>query len=492
MMAADPVLLLDLADDDLGLGDRDGTDLIGYFDGQFIVAKRADYYSVDKDGNSTMLIDGQFNGSFNHARLYAVEGGAFLVVGGDFNRGDVYFIEGETSRILGTGWDLMEVVAGDIFYYVDEHKLMKLHSTGEFELVLDFQSLSPVPSTAPVSRLATFQDQIVFTADDGRHGEEVWMSDGTAEGTRMLVDINPQFATGAGFSTCRGADPGQITPAGNYFYFAASPSICASTTWRSDGTEAGTVEIIDLWPNEIREAGNLTFIMTDRGTHAIRETPTGPEVEQLAAWPDFVDAIFEADGEAHMVVNRLVSGLRRTHGIWSSDGTVDGTELVLDLGEGASVGSLAVFEGDVYFARYTSADDLTEASPESGCELWRADLGEGTLEVVQGEHINPEHNNGECPESLTVVDGDLYFTHNNFLLGRELWVIRGDNDSAELKGDINNDGTVGFSDFLLLSSNFGRVDASPSDGDLNDDGKVDFADFLILSQNFNRSSDQLR
>jgi hypothetical protein len=51
-------------------------------------------------------------------------------------------------------------------------------------------------------------------------------------------------------------------------------------------------------------------------------------------------------------------------------------------------------------------------------------------------------------------------------------------------GDLNVDGTVGFSDFLILSSNFGHDVDSHLEGDLDCDGTVGFGDFLELSANF--------
>ena len=51
-------------------------------------------------------------------------------------------------------------------------------------------------------------------------------------------------------------------------------------------------------------------------------------------------------------------------------------------------------------------------------------------------------------------------------------------------GDIDLDRSVTFDDFLLLSSQFGKNNASYADGDLNGDALVNFDDFLVLSQNF--------
>ena len=50
---------------------------------------------------------------------------------------------------------------------------------------------------------------LFFVADDGTHGEEPWVSDGTPEGTELLLDIYPDGGSSATRSarcrrTCRG------------------------------------------------------------------------------------------------------------------------------------------------------------------------------------------------------------------------------------------------------------------------------------------------
>ena len=56
-----------------------------------------------------------------------------------------------------------------------------------------------------------------------------------------------------------------------------------------------------------------------------------------------------------------------------------------------------------------------------------------------------------------------------------------------LPGDLDQDGVVGFADFLELSANFGATDALPGMGDIDGDATVGFSDFLILSKNFGRT-----
>jgi hypothetical protein len=56
-----------------------------------------------------------------------------------------------------------------------------------------------------------------------------------------------------------------------------------------------------------------------------------------------------------------------------------------------------------------------------------------------------------------------------------------------LVGDLNLDRIVTISDFIDLSSNFGKTNATYADGDTNYDGQVTIADFIDLSANFNAS-----
>jgi len=57
-------------------------------------------------------------------------------------------------------------------------------------------------------------------------------------------------------------------------------------------------------------------------------------------------------------------------------------------------------------------------------------------------------------------------------------------DSIILPGDINNDGTINFSDLLALAQNYGSTGTAFLAGDVNGDGKVDFSDLLLLAQHY--------
>lgn len=88
---------------------------------------------------------------------------------------------------------------------------------------------------------------------------------------------------------------------------------------------------------------------------------------------------------------------------------------------------------------------------------------------------------------------------NTRALGGTAYAIDGDGDVVgvigghvvmwipnRLSGDTNFDGTVGFSDLLLLSQHYGQS-GEWVDGDFNGDGLVNFSDLLILAQNYGKS-----
>jgi ELWxxDGT repeat protein len=80
--------------------------------------------------------------------------------------------------------------------------------------------------------LSAFNDNLVFRADDGVNGMELWMTDGSAGGTRMVKDINPGST---------GGWPQQMTLYNGKLYFAANDGTHDYELWVSDGTGAGTL-----------------------------------------------------------------------------------------------------------------------------------------------------------------------------------------------------------------------------------------------------------
>jgi ELWxxDGT repeat protein len=211
---------------------------------------------------------------------------------------------------------------------------------------------------------------VLFTADDGLTGRELWVTDGTEAGTRQLRDLRP----GA-----EGSQPHDLVAFGGAVYFFASAGGPGEALWRTDGTAAGTVQVRNLsrqglpsWGRALTLAGNRLFFVADNeaigselhvsdgtqaGTRLVRQIRAGAN----GSYPQSFTAVdgvlvFAADDGAH--------GLEP----WRSDGTAAGTRRLGDLAPGQAAAAPTAFTaagGLLFFA----ADDGVH-----GRELWTMEL----------------------------------------------------------------------------------------------------------------------
>ncbi len=80
---------------------------------------------------------------------------------------------------------------------------------------------------------------LVFAADDGVHGNELWASDGSPESATLLLDLVPGNV---------GSEPAWFTTFEDRVYFVASTLEHGRELWRTDGTPEGTEIVLDLFP----------------------------------------------------------------------------------------------------------------------------------------------------------------------------------------------------------------------------------------------------
>jgi ELWxxDGT repeat protein len=93
--------------------------------------------------------------------------------------------------------------------------------------------------SSPAS-LTLYVGEVYFSADDGQHGNELWVTDGSEAGTHMVKDIRD----GAG-----GSNPEYLFVAGGKLYFVADDGIKGRELWQTDGTNTSRVADINTTAN---------------------------------------------------------------------------------------------------------------------------------------------------------------------------------------------------------------------------------------------------
>lgn len=272
-----------------------------------------------------------------------------------------------------------------------------------------------------------------FAADDGTHGEELWRSDGTADGTWMVRDIMPGQAE---------SDTWNLIELNGILLFNADDGVAASELWRSDGTKRGTYLVKDLWPGpehggpqKMLRVGDLVYFVamdethgkelwvtdgTRAGTRRVTDINPGPadSVFCRRAQP-----LVELGGEVFFSADDGVHGYE----LWKSDGTADGTTLVRDIVPGRdSSNAVPMLEAGGYV--------YLNAGLQRG-ELWVSDGTEaGTRRISE----NVWNRRG----MIAAVGNRVFFIGNpsqRASKGHELWITDGTVAGTELLVDVLNE-----------------------------------------------------
>ncbi|NTX40318.1 HYR domain-containing protein [Myxococcus sp. CA033] len=109
--------------------------------------------------------------------------------------------------------------------------------------VKDLSAPTPYAGRPAPDVLTAFRGAVYFWAYDAAHGYELWKSDGTEAGTRMLTELNPGLMGAV-------LEPGPLVALGpdGPLMFSASDGVSGMELWQTDGTAEGTVPAADLVP----------------------------------------------------------------------------------------------------------------------------------------------------------------------------------------------------------------------------------------------------
>jgi ELWxxDGT repeat protein len=307
-----------------------------------------------------------------------------------------------------------------------------------------FDQPSPTGTIAVGARL-------YFAGSDFANGQELWTSDGTPDGTRIVIDgaSNPNSfaamndrayfvasgeiwrsdATVLGtfpISNLAPGFPSSPTPAGSTLFFAADDPASGRELWGTDGTLAGTALVRDIVPGvvgsdpqELVAAGAFVFFRAFNPTTTEFElwrsdgTPTGTiSLGTGPGAPEFPRRLTAVGATVFFEASDPVHGSE----LWKSDGTAAGTVLVINIAAGMTdsfPSQLTDVAGTLYFAA---------SEPATGTELWKSDgTAAGTILVADAAPGSAS----TFPADLVAVGSRVFYNAEIPSASRPLWVSDG-------------------------------------------------------------------
>lgn len=258
--------------------------------------------------------------------------------------------------------------------------------------------------------LTPLGNRVLFPANDGEHGRELWVSDGTSSGTYMVRDFVP------GAKGMWDTSYAYITALGNRAYFSASDAGHGQEVWVTDGTDAGTALFADATPGPASTSpfvftvaegklyflGGGTFLVspwlwvtdgTAGGTHVV-STAFG-----VASNFNSTTALWPVNANVYFAGRTLLTGSEP----WVSDGTEAGSRMIANLTPDrapSSDPSMLTAAGNLLFFIATEGT-LSSASNIAESSLWRTDgTAAGTFKLLE---------TGQDPGTLTPAGPLVFF-----------------------------------------------------------------------------------
>jgi ELWxxDGT repeat protein len=279
--------------------------------------------------------------------------------------------------------------------------------------------------------------RMLFAADDGRSGRELWASDGTAAGTVLVRDIHPGRSSEAPM-LCQdqqlgphrhdiglSSDPRDFVILGSVALFTADDGVRGRELWITNGTLPGTHRVADLVrgprgsaPHDLVRFQNRVYFLagnpglgeslwrtdgTARGTTRVLDLT-------LDGLPSWGRSLTVAAGGLFFTVFNETTGAE----LWASTGDAGGTGLVTDLNPGPGSSSVQFVTAVGETLLFAADDGLT------GLEPWRTD-GTAAGTVRLGD-IAPGRD-ASSPGPFTAIKDVVMTGADDGIHGREPWAI---------------------------------------------------------------------
>jgi ELWxxDGT repeat protein len=364
---------------------------------------------------------------------------------------------------FGTSVQFLSPFPGGIVWSAYGRILVSDGTPAGTSVIHDFRTPVTDGYLSPMLELPVFAllaDGVVFAADDGVHGTELWRTDGTAAGTVMVKDVNPAGSS-APLYLCGDGDSG--------LFFTAEDGVHGHELWRSDGTAAGTQMIRDINPGRPssypgRDAnpnqcsgrlGSKWLLSADDGTHGSEPWVTDGTEQGTHLLADLnpsegSDPAFyvPAAGRVFFWAREPEFGLE----VWSTDGTLATRATDINPGPASSLDG-----GGLWLVPFRDWLFLVAQTPATGHEVFSYNTVNGTTQILVDSY--PGYYTSSV-RGLTAVGDQLFFTAQ-VVGGTALYVSGGTPGTTTALGNTYPGiGGVALGDRYVLATHDGVLYAS--------------------------------
>ena len=268
--------------------------------------------------------------------------------------------------------------------------------------------------------LTLFRGRLFFTAEQQTDVGRLWSTDGTEAGTSMLTDPDG--------NTYRYHDPFRLTVAGDALYFIANTYNSGHVLWKSDGTPEGTVWLRALatptFPTAMVAFGDGVYFTTRGSLWKSNGTPEGTVA--VKTLPGTASDLTAVNGR---LMFRAPAASGGADALWVSDGTEAGTaplQAAAHVALGTPAGLVAEPGG--------AAAWVFDMSSTGTWHLWRTDGTRDGTKFVRA--LPPPYGSANAPAPLGFAGGRFYFRAAS-PAGVELWSSDGTGAGTAMVADIN-------------------------------------------------------
>jgi ELWxxDGT repeat protein len=277
--------------------------------------------------------------------------------------------------------------------------------------------LCPGACSSYFTPLGTVRQIGIFSAYSEINGtSRLWRSDGTRPGT-----VGLEASPGVALQSCGGAAATRSA-----LLFAARPAGGTCALWKTDGSVAGTVKLQDLAPSGLTTAGNLIYYAVFAGGKwALWRTDGTPQgTIQLHLWLTDSPRFFVVSG-SRLFFTAPEDGRE----LWTSDGTVAGTRSLTHFSLTNPFVFRSSFAADIVFQDAGGLACFLADDTAAGRELWCSD---GTPAGTRAATALPLASPFVGLEKWRVekLGGHLLFPVNDGVHGNRWWTSDGRASSA--------------------------------------------------------------